>query len=124
MKKLITTSILLLGSIFTFAQSQLTFKAMLANTESKAIRKDAILAEPVLLSSPTPSNVSHFIISFKTGKDVLIGPFEIEGNSFSGNEKAMNAAKGLKKGDMIFVDDIKVTSAKEYKASSLVYVVE
>ena len=122
MKKILLASALVLSASVGFAQSKMNFTAVLANTEGKTITKEAIMAEPVLLSAPVPSMVSSFTISFLTADKKFFGPFITTGNKL--DDRAMKVVKELKKGDKIYLESIKVTSAKEFDAPTVVYTVE
>ncbi|MBL7719430.1 MAG: hypothetical protein JNL72_11380 [Flavipsychrobacter sp.] len=122
MKKLILSSILVASGMVSYAQNTVNFKALLANDANKTINVSAILAEPKVAASPTPSTVTAFAISFKMKDGDLIGPFELTGNMLSDRE--LDVVKKLKAGDMIFIDNVTVSSGKEFKAASVNYVVE
>jgi hypothetical protein len=123
MKKIILTSALFLGGIATYAQSTVKFSSQLANTIGKTITKESIMAEPVLLSSPTPSAVSSFSIYFQpAGKENPIKRYAIKGNKLS--EETISIIKGLHRGDRIVIEDVKVSSGREYDAEGVQYTIE
>ena len=122
MKKILLASALVFSASVAFSQSKMNFTAVLANTEGKTITKESIMAEPVLLSAPVPSAVSSYSISILPVDKDLIGPYSFTGNKL--DQKTLDVIKGLKKGDKIFIDNIKVSSGKEYPANSVVYTIE
>ena len=122
MKKIILTSALVLGGMITYAQSTMKFTSFLANNTGKTITTESIMAEPKVAASPTPSTVSSFKISILPAKKDLIGPYTIKGNMLT--QRELDAIKTLKAGDKIYIEDVKVTSGKEYAASSVVYTVK
>lgn len=122
MKKIILIAALLCATVASYAQSTVKFTAVLANTEGRTITKESIMAEPVLLSAPTPSSVSHFEIMLVTKKGVVKGTYKIDGNQLG--EEAMKVVKALNSGDKIMINNIKVSSGKEYTAPSIAYTIE
>lgn len=105
-----------------YAQSIPRFKAILANATDMYITKEAILAEPVVSASPTPSIVTEFTISIMPKRGDLVGPFKISGNRL--NEKVLAQVNRMEGGAKIYIEEVKVRSGKLYMARNTTYSVQ